>query len=470
MVGLTFAIQYGIVALIAGWGGQLADDQERKSSKWGHGRLYILSIFLGLGTVAFLGHDIPTHQRILFGNVIHPKLVLLWHIGMRIIYAISLGVVAPTLDGLALAHLDCADNTSTVNFGNERLYGAISWGLGSFIAGVGIDYYDGSFYFLYIFLIISTIISYLTIWIYAWGLDRDSTGVFKKYSVSIVDDDGLTMNGSQYQNRQFQSSHSSNNTNGTISNAELLSIVCKTNYGKAMIFFIFVLAMGISVVDNLAFIFFNTLGAVPSMEGLTVVFTVGVEVPAFLVAPKLLDRHGPGQMMLWAGLAYTIRVLGYSFAKNMYIILLLELLHGITYAGHKAGSVEYISSRTPAGCEAAGQGLLVFVLYSGIVAGLIYAGWIQEVLGARVMFRSMATIVSIGMIVLLIAELVCDKKDEERPDATKENRLSDEANRFMTHSDSCASSSSAFADISTANFIKKQKYDSLGKDKWVKDW
>ena len=150
----------------------------------------------------------------------------------------------------------------------------------------------------------------------------------------------------------------------------------------------------------------------------------------------------------------------------MYIILLLELLHGITYAGHKAGSVEYISSRTPAGYEAAGQGLLVFVSYSGIVAGLIYAGWIQEVLGARVMFRSMAAIVSIGMLVLLIAELVCDK-DEERPDATKENRESNEANRFMTHTDS---SSSAFADISTANFIKKQKYDSLGKDKWVKDW
>jgi hypothetical protein len=452
-----------IVALIAG-------------SKWGHGRLYVLSIFMGLGTLAFLGHDIPTYHQNIFGNVIHPKLVLIWHISMRIIYAISLGVVAPTLDGLALAHLDCADNTSTVNFGNERLYGAISWGLGSFVAGVGIDYYGGSFYFLYTFLIISTIISYLAIWIYAWGLDRDSTGVFKKYSVSIVDDinDGMAMNGvgSQlYQNQQIHSSHSSSNTNGTISNAELLSIVCKTNYGKAVIFFTFICAMGIAVVDNLAFIFFNTLGADPSMEGLTVVFTVGVEVPAFLVAPKLLDRHGPGQMLLWAGLAYVIRVLGYSLVPygHMYIILLLELLHGITYAGHKAGSVEYISSRTPAGYEAAGQGLLVFVSYSGIVAGLIYAGWIQEVLGARVMFRSMAAIVSIGMVVPLIAELVCDK-DEEIPDATKENRESNEANRFLTKSDSCASSSSAFADISTSNFIKKQKYDSLGKDKWVKDW
>ena len=84
--------------------------------------------------------------------------VLVWHVVMRCIYAVSLGVVAPTLDGLALAHLDCAENSSTVDFGKERMYGALCWGLGSFIAGVGIDQYGYSF--LYIFLIISTITSY----------------------------------------------------------------------------------------------------------------------------------------------------------------------------------------------------------------------------------------------------------------------------------------------------------------------
>eukprot|EP00579_Thalassiosira_antarctica_P024616 CAMPEP_0202007720 /NCGR_PEP_ID=MMETSP0905-20130828/12129_1 /ASSEMBLY_ACC=CAM_ASM_000554 /TAXON_ID=420261 /ORGANISM="Thalassiosira antarctica, Strain CCMP982" /LENGTH=112 /DNA_ID=CAMNT_0048565723 /DNA_START=63 /DNA_END=397 /DNA_ORIENTATION=+ len=99
---------------------------------------------------------------------------------------------------------------------------------------------------------------------------------------------------------------------------------------------------------------------------------------------------------------HIIRVVGYTLVPDgevytMYIILMLETLHGVTYAGSKAGSVEFISSMMPGGYEASGQGILIFATYFGIVAGLIMAGWIQETLGARVMFRVMAAIVSIGV-------------------------------------------------------------------------
>jgi len=444
IIGLTFALQYGIAGCVSTWGGSYADAQEKKASRWGYGRIKVLTLFLTLGTLSFLGHGIPHYMNLPTDTTA----VLAWHVAMRCIYAVSLGVVAPTLDGLALAHLDCAENSSSVDFGKERMYGALCWGLGSFIAGVGIDQYG--FNFLYIFLIVSTITSYAGMGIYLWGLSRDTSGNFKKYSV--IFDEASSSNNNGYQNEEPNKEKDED-----ISNYELMCMICKTNYAKAIMLFTFLLAMGIAVVDNLAFIFFETLGASDAMDGLTVVFTVAVEVPAFSIAPLMLQRYGCGRMLLGAGIAYVIRVVGYTLIPygKMYIVLMLELLHGVSYAGSKAGSVEFISRSIPEGHEAAGQGILMFVTYSGIVAGLIVAGWIQETLGARYMFRVMAVIVSIGLIVLLLAEILCDK-DTIRPSKKEEEGQ-------MTHSDSCQSSASAFADEETEKFLRTLKYDSLGK-------
>jgi len=449
IIGLTFAIQYGIAGCVSTWGGSYADAQEKKSNRWGYGRIKVLVMFLTLGTLSFLGHGVPHYMNLSTDTTS----VLVWHVVMRCIYAVSLGVVAPTLDGLALAHLDCAENSSTVDFGKERMYGALCWGLGSFFAGVGIDQYG--FNFLYIFLIGSTIGSYIGMGIYLWGLSRDTSGSFKKYSV--IFDDVSSSNNNGYQNGETTPFDNSKKDED-ISNYELLCMICKTNYAKAIMLFTFLLAMGIAVVDNLAFIFFETLGASDAMDGLTVVFTVAVEVPAFSIAPLMLQRYGCGRMLLGAGVAYIIRVVGYLIPYGkMYIVLMLELLHGVSYAGSKAGSVEFISRSIPDGHEAAGQGILMFVTYSGIVAGLIVAGWIQETLGARCMFRVMAVIVSIGLTVLLLAEILCDK------DIIRPSKKEEEGEGHMTHSDSCQSSASAFADEETEKFLRTLKYDSLGK-------
>lgn len=223
---MTFALQYAIVACLAGWGGSLADAEERKSPSWGHGRLKVLGSFLTLGTAAFLGHGIPQYMNGAFPG----DLELIWHVLMRAIYAVSMGVVAPTTDGIALAHLDAADGSSTSDFGKERCIGALSWGLGSLVAGVGIDHYG--FDFLYAFLIISTISSYISIWVYSLGLSRDTTGVFKTYSVSIIDAD-VTTNGREYQNEETKSHLQKDEI---IPNFELFCMVCKTNYAKGEIF------------------------------------------------------------------------------------------------------------------------------------------------------------------------------------------------------------------------------------------
>lgn len=508
MIGFTFALQYGIVACLAGWGGSMSDTQERivsSSSKsksksksplstscwgwsncWGWGRVKVLLFAIALGTCAFLGHALPSYMEgysVVVSSFSFPNnnnnndtstMVLLWHISMRCIYAISFGIIAPTLDGLALAHLKCIGANST-DFGKERMYGALLWGLGTLGAGVGIDYFG--FEFLYVMCVISMVVSYGVMGVYLWGISRDTTGAFKsRMNATIVEDSNNKSSESEeceYQHEVVEYDDDNDNDDEEddtiISNTELLFIVFQTGYGKALLFLVFTISMGISVVDNLAFLFFDSLGASSTMDGWSVLSTVLFEIPMFYVSPVVLERYGPGKLLFAAGFAYVVRVIGYTLVPanesyTMYIILMLETLHGVSYAGSKTGSVEFIARMMPEGYEASGQGILIFVTYFGVVAGLIVAGWIQETLGGYVMFRVMAGIVSVGMMVFLLAERFCDKA--HIMDATKEKE-EDEA-CHLVKSESAASSASAFADVETERYIKNLKYDSL--NKWVKDW
>lgn len=253
--------------------------------------------------------------------------------------------------------------------------------------------------------------------IYLWGLQRDTTGAFS--TVQSSSQDGLSSPGnaphkggaSTPKEARFleENGESKSNSNKEISTKDLFLMICKTGYGTAIILFVFALAIGISVVDNLAFIYFDFLGSSNVMNGCTVVFTVLFELPLFYLAPNLLKIHGAGRLLLFAGAAYVIRVLGYTLVPvgHMGIVLLLETLHGISYANLKTGSVEFVSWVMPKGYEASGQGVLIFVNYMGVVVGLALGGWIQEVLGPRAMYACMGLIVTTAEIVLIVAENCC---------------------------------------------------------------
>lgn len=411
LVGETLAMQYLIVACLAGWGGSLADTTEKRFSQWGQGRLLVLAGSVMLGTIAFMGHALPElvagHWEILRTksepDYANWDFVLVWHILMRCIYAVGMAICAPAIDGLALAHLDIMEGATQADFGKERMYGALFWGLGSLVNGVGIDCFG--FDFLYFMVIFSTVTTYLVIGVYMWGLDRDSTGAFAR-KIGAIETNSCPMS-SQNNKEQTAFLPPQNATNSdNIPTKSLLLMLCKTGYGVALMFFLFVLASGISVVDNLAFMFFSFLGSSDTMNGFTVVFTVFMEVPCFYLAPELLKRHGPGRMLLYAGLAYVIRVTGYTVVPkgHMWMVLILELFHGITYACQKVGSVEYVAQIMPKGLEASGQGILLLVNYFGVVVGLVVAGWMQEKLGPRVMYGFMGLVVFLGVIVLVVAE------------------------------------------------------------------
>lgn len=411
IIGVTFALQYGIVACFAGYGGSIADGAERRSSSWGWGRLQVLAMAVTIGSLSFLGHILPSYcidEGIGNESNFRWDFELIWHVAMRCLYAASMAVAAPTIDGLSLAHLDRIEGASRADFGKERMWGAVFWGVGSLANGFGIDRFG--YGFLYTMVILSTLATYVSIGLYIWGLEMDTSSAFSKNTEP--------QNAAQPpSNNRNESSIDTNETaheTPEISRKELLLMLCQTGYGTAFVFFVFVLAIGISVVDNLAFIFFEILGSSNTMNGLTVVFTVVCEVPCFYLAPYLLKLYGPGKLILFAGLTYVIRVFGYTLVPEgrMGLVLMLETLHGFTYACSKFSSVDFVANLIPSGYEASAQGILISVTYCGVVVGLATGGWIEETLGPRVMYGAMGTIVCLGMIVLVTASTLCAHEAE----------------------------------------------------------
>ena len=132
--------------------------------------------------------------------------------------------------------------------------------------------------------------------------------------------------------------------------------------------------------------------------GGTVALTVAFEVPIFQIAPKLLHRFGSDILLLVAAAAYVTRVVGYTFipANHVQWVLLLEPLHGVTYACTQTAIVDFVARRTPVGYEASGQGFVYTMRGIGAVLGLYFGGWAQDKFGPRAMFRASAGVVLIG--------------------------------------------------------------------------
>ena len=118
---------------------------------------------------------------------------------------------------------------------------------------------------------------------------------------------------------------------------------------------------------------------------------------------------GAHTLLLVGGLAYVIRVLGYTMISpnHVWVILLLEPLHGLTHAGTLAAVTHFVAHAVPKGYEATGQGVVYFIRGAGMSTGVFMGAFVQEMFGAPFMYRGSALIVAVGLLSFILA-LVLD--------------------------------------------------------------
>jgi MFS family permease len=407
LIGTVLGVQYGIMSITAPLYGHLADKRELKCPNYG--RAQVLSIGIFFGIIFFSLHG---------ANYIWPSCQYLtswhWHFAIQCMYACCLGILFPVMDGMTLDFLRNHMGDSK-DYGKERLYGAIWWGISNLVFGPLIDRFG--FVVAYPCALLLSLVSLAAIFYYARGqalsempnpLTVDKGGDSDKISFD-ADETPVTSETSTNSEGDVKKDASA------VSKWFLIHCVVATSYGAAFIFMYFILASGLSVVENMVFLFFEYLGGSNTICGITVAISVMFEVPIFQVAPNLLRKYGAGLLMLAANVAFVIRIVGYTIIPDRHIfwVLIFEPLHGVTYACSQTAAVEYVAERMPRGAEASGQGIINFVRGSGSVIGLCLGGVIQDTFGPRVMYRLFAFTITIGM---SIFTLVGCKSQEEHYD------------------------------------------------------
>jgi Na+/melibiose symporter-like transporter len=380
-IGSLLALHQAMSVLTSSVAGSYADSMERTYP--GKGRATVLVLGVCLGGIMFLLHGLGR----LFPTVIFFD-SMTWYGGLRIMYSASTSFVFPVIDGMCLEFLK--HHSCPQQYGKERLYGAISWAVTNLCMAPALDYVG--FIIFYPLTIISTLLVVMTIHLYSQ--ERQEMHALKKRTnnsnldetVLTETDENIALKDLQSENHEKQSMIS------------LLRMMLISWFGVAFIIAMVSLSSGQALVENLIFLFFEVLGSSYSLMGATVVLTVVFEIPIFHVAPTLLQRYGSGLMLLTASASYIVRVIGYTLIPNGKIgyVLLLEPLHGVTFACATTAGVDFVSGCLPPGYEASGQGLLQLFTGIGSVIGLLWGGWVEEELGPRAMYRVAAFVVLVG--------------------------------------------------------------------------
>ena len=324
------------------------------------------------------------------------------------------------------------------NYGKYRLWGAVSWGIISFLIGVIITYFP--LYTSYISYAIGLFIFAFYIFITKFkkittteeinknedekGLIEDEESEIGNLKSNSIDHNEINHeNDENVKNDIDVSSNSEENeldndqTSSFIQKDESLDATNEEEENKSnfmillhillqrdvIVFFLvmFMMGIGVTVIYIYLFIYLqNDLNASETLMGISIVCTVSTEIPFFFYSGTFLDLFGEQWLILAALLAYVIRVIGYSFLQNPWFVLPLELLHGLTFGALYAAGVHYSSNLFPPHLSATGQGIF-YGIYSGLgpTCGSILGGYLYYTYGARFMYRVMAGFVSIAVLI-----------------------------------------------------------------------
>jgi len=419
MISTAMAVQILASSSCSSWLGGLADSLEAKGRS--NGRLQIMASGLLLSTVATLLHRLGRRfwmppsletdgdytENDMQNQQYLPMPLLAYHLFLRTLYAIGTTACSPVLDGLTLARLE-HDAQDSAEYGKERLYGAVSWGIANVFFGPAIDKWG--FGIIYITTTISFISCIISFYVYAKSNQMPYASVDENDLENIPDSESQSSThprAREYKTKTsdtFESEDSHHHQQQQMEQKlKVFSILTKKNglLNLSYVVAMFTLYIGMSVVEYLIFLYFEYLGGSYSMMGLTVAVTVMFELPLFHFAPDILRRLKSPVWMFQAGCAaYVIRVLVYSLIPqdHPYWTLLVEPLHGVTIGFVLTASVAFAAEWVPKGYEASGQGFLSMIRGLGQFAGLCIGGFLE----GRILYRVLAVIVSVGSVILAI--------------------------------------------------------------------
>lgn len=271
------------------------------------------------------------------------RAVTLWIFGLCSAPAMNLR------DALAIA----ASGGDSDRWGQARVYGAIGWGLMHFLMGPLLDWLG--FAVAFIAFVVFSCLSFLV----TRSSVPEACGQVRK---------------------------------------EVTARAVLDVFAKNRLFFVNMGAIGagFSMVEGMLFLLLQELKASTMLCGLSVVVTVIFELPIFHYAKLLLRKLGARRMILLGQLAWVVRAVFYANMSTAWTVLLIEPLHGVTFALVWTAATQHVADPAVSGqgLEASAQGLLTTCFMGiGPILGLAIGGFLFENLGSHAVYGVFAVVV-----------------------------------------------------------------------------
>nr|CAB3263799.1 major facilitator superfamily domain-containing protein 6-like [Phallusia mammillata] len=304
-------------------------------------------------------------------------------LGLTIFYAAAFSPIQPLIDATVMNMLG---DGRMHKYGNQRLWGSIGFGIVAFAMGFLADVitpsteqndknYLACFIGAAVFGILATFVSH---WLKVPALKKPSM-----------------LKGAKQ----------------LLTNAQIL------------LFLLVILTSGMLLGVKYAFVFWyaeSLPGSSQSILGLSILLGSATEIPAFFVSGKVSNVIGDDLILYFGLLVASLRCFLYTVLTSAWQLLLVESLHGLSFAFPMAAMCSKSAALAPAGMTATLIGLTQGVYWGlGNMLGALFGGFIFESLGAVMMFRIFAAIggfVSVMFTTIYVIRSLCSgsKPDEEK--------------------------------------------------------
>lgn len=257
--------------------------------------------------------------------------------GTTIFMALFYNSIQPLLDSLSL---NLVQKDPAFSYGTLRIAGAAGWAITGTIVGHYIDIINITVIFIF-----SSVSMFLT-FLFAFALQSSAN------------------------NPGTMTVKTSRDIKKVFGNHELI----------ILLLCVFLISMGGTTIWNFYSIYMKENGASATLVGFGISFQGLCELPLFYFSARIIGRFGNRTTLLITVFALALRMLLYSFVKDPYAALFIELLHGISWSLFWVVCVEYVNSLVREDWRATGQSLLYAAYFGlGAIAGNFWTGYLYDI-------------------------------------------------------------------------------------------
>ena len=182
-----------------------------------------------------------------------------------------------------------------------------------------------------------------------------------------------------------------------------------------LLFLVLAFAGGSSLAafNNYLFPYMQELGANESMMGLALMIGTLAEIPVLFFGNRLVRRLKPYGLLMVSMLVTGLRFLLFAASGTPGLILVVQLLNGLTIPALWIAGVSYADENAPAGMSATAQGLFSGVSMGfGMAVGGLVGGPLLESVGGRGLFFAFGVVV---LVIMAIVALIQRRLPVEQP-------------------------------------------------------